>query len=304
MKALQAFILLLLIGGSGTWIQAQTANYQLITKKIEKKFSYRPGYEVNIEGQRAEVFVETWDQKEVLVQLELSAQHLSKTTAEQDLAKMAYQTERVKNNIYIRNYLDTKDGTKPSSKLKAKYLIKVPADCPVYVKNSFGLANISNLVNQLRINSQFSDIGLHNIKGKMDVTTKFGDLEGQKLDGHMIINSRRSDITLSEITGRYDITAQYGVLTIFADQNLLDLNINADKSEIFLFSPDPKIFAYTLEAKNSKVDLPNNMAFKFEDSDVTIQKASFKPGREYFANISIVLTFGEVTVEKQKKLIE
>ena len=117
----------------------------------------------------------------------------------------------------------------------------------------------------------------------------------------MIVNARRSNITLSEITGRYDITAQYGILRIFADQNLLDLNIEAEKSEVFLFSPNPRIFSYELEAKHSEVKLPSDMAFKFEDSNVAVQKASFKPEREYFANISLTVSFGEVTVEKETK---
>lgn len=299
MKSLQLSFILFLICA---WPQiglSQT-NIQLVTKKVEKTFTYRSGYEVNIEGQRAEVFVETWDKKEIWVQLEITAKHTDRAIAEQDVEKMEYQTEQVQNDIYLRNYLKTDEGTsKPQSKIKAKYLVKVPADCPVYLKNSFGIANVSNLINQLRINSQFSTIGLNNIKGQIDVISKFGDIEGQKLDGHMVINSRRSNISLSEITGRYDITAQYGILRIFADQNLLDLNIDAEKSEIFLFSPDPKIFAYDLEAKDSDVNLPSDMAFKFEDSQVTVQKASFKPDREYFANISIIVTLGEVTVEKK-----
>lgn len=299
-KALFILFGLGLISFSPNNSRAQT-NYQLVTKKIEKTFSYKNGTEVNIEGQRAEVYVETWDRSEILVQLELSALHSDKQIAASDLEKMNYQTEKVQSKVYLRNYLSTKEGeSKPSSKLKALYVVKVPAECPVYVKNSFGLANISNLANQLRINSQFSEIGLENITGLIDVKTKFGDLEGQKLDGRMTVNARRSNITLSEITGHYDITAQYGILRIFADQNLLDLNIDAEKSEVFLFSPNPKIFSYNLEAKHSDVNLPSDMAFKFEDSNVAVQKASFKPQREYFANITISVSFGEVTVEEKK----
>ncbi len=42
---------------------AQTIKVQVITKKIEKNFQYKDGYEVNIEGEKAEVNIQTWEKK-------------------------------------------------------------------------------------------------------------------------------------------------------------------------------------------------------------------------------------------------
>lgn len=282
-------------------VNAQTL-HQAVTKRIEKTFSYRDGYEVNIEGEKAEVVIETWDRPEVRVVLELTARHPDKKVAERDLEAVRYQTEKVKNRIYIRNYVSPVEGaSQPESAFSARYAISLPPDCPVYLKNNFGIANISNLVNRLRINSEFTKLGLQNIQGFLDVRTRFGDLRGEQISGDVIINARRSDLTLRDINGRFDITSQYGILEILAGSELIDLKIDAEKSDVFLYAPNPSLFAYNLQGQHSDMVLPSELEFRVLDDKVALKKATFKPQQEYFANITITISFGELTVEKPPK---
>ncbi len=276
--------------------------HQAVTKRIEKTFTYRDGYEVNIEGEKAEVVIETWDRSEVKVVLELTARHPEKKIAERDLEAVQYQAEKVKNRIYVRNYVSPDEGaSRPESSFSARYSIFLPPDCPVYLKNNFGVANISNLVNRLRINSEFTKLGLENINGFLDVRTRFGDLHAEHINGDVIINARRSDLTLRDINGRFDITSQYGILEILAGSQLVDLKIDAEKSDVFLYATNPSLFAYNLQGQHSDMVLPSELEFRVLDDKVAIKKATFKPQQEYFANITITISFGELTVEKPPK---
>lgn len=281
-----------------SWTQTSV---KVVTKKIEKTFNYRSGIEVNIEGEKAEVNIETWDKANIQVVLEIIAKHPEQQVAEKDLERVRYLADRVKNKIYLRNYIsnEEKQGT-PESSLSARYTITLPEDCPVYLKNNFGLANISNLSNHLRINSQFTKMNLTNIQGELDIRTRFGDLIGNGIDGNVSINSRRSNLYLNEIKGTFNIQAHYGVLEIFADNNLLDLNLDANKSDVFLYSPDPGIFSYDLTAQSSDLILPNSLGFKFEDNTPNLTKANFKPKQEVYANIAITIQLGSLKVEKKK----
>lgn len=289
----------LLTLGSMT-VHAQTANLvQVVTKRINKEFAYREGYEVNIDGDKAEVYIETWDQPLIRIQLDIVARHPDRNTAQRDLETMQYLAQRVKNKIYLRNYLSTAEGTpEVSSRLKVVYLIKVPADCPVYLKTNYGLADVENLSNRLRINSRFSQIGLQNIQGWMDINTFFGNLTGQKLDGNAAITSRRSDITLKDLNGRFDINAQYGVLNIFAASGLLDLNLKADHSQVFLHTPDLASFHYNISTQHSKLQLPSGMKFLINETAPGIKKVTFRPKSEFYPNISISVSFGELFLGK------
>lgn len=273
---------------------------QVITKKVEKQFSYKEGYELNIEGEKAEVVIEAWDKDEIAITLEISARHPEKAIAERDLDAMQYLTQRVKNKIYVRNYLSTKDDNNPpESSFQAVYRVQVPASCPVYLKNHFGAASISNLTNSFRFNGQFSQIDLDNLKGTLDLRSRFGDIFGDHLDGVVSIWSRRSDITLNDIRGSFDITAQYGTLKIFAEDQLLKLNIEAEKSDVYFLNPNPAFYGYTLTANNGSVVFPGELTFREEATGPDQQKIQFRPpAKEYFANITITVTIGDIHVEK------
>ncbi|MEZ4990066.1 MAG: DUF4097 family beta strand repeat-containing protein [Saprospiraceae bacterium] len=296
MKKLGFIILGLLLHAS---LSAQVT-VQVITKKIEKQFPYHEGYELNIEGEKAEVVIEAWDKNEISVTLELSARHPDKAVAEKDLEAMKYLTQRIKNKIYVRNYLSIGEKDDPTeSSFQAVYHVQVPADCPVYLKNHFGAASISDLTNSFRFNGQFSQIDLANLKGTLDLRSRFGDIFGDHLDGMVSIWSRRSDITLNDIRGSFDITAQYGTLRIFAEDHLLKLNIDAEKSDVYFLNPNPAFYGYTLTANNGAVVFPGELTYQEEETGPDQRKIQFHPpAREFFANITITVTIGDIHVEK------
>ncbi|HOY16455.1 MAG TPA: hypothetical protein PLC89_04140 [Haliscomenobacter sp.] len=279
---------------------AQNNPVQVVTKRIDKEFSYRDGYEVNIDGERAEVRIETWAKPTIKIQIDLIAKNSDKEQAEKDLEKMRYLAQRVKNKIYLRNYLDMPDGAPElQSQLKAVYVIMVPEDCPVYLKNNYGFADIKNLMSSLRLNTRFSRIGLENIKGNIDINTTFGDLFADKLDGNVKVASRRSDITFKQMRGSYDINAQYGILNFFATDGLLDFNLEADKSTVFFHNLNPQTLSYNLSVQNGRVEYPNELKFKLLDmKDTGIKKITFKPNKEYYPNVTISITFGDLYIGK------
>ena len=279
----------------------QTTDLHVITKRLEKVFAFKPGYEVNIEGEKADVQVETWDKPQIAVRLELVARHPDKATAEADLEKIRYLVERVKNKVYLRNYISVKEGEKkPESNLQARYVITVPEECPVYLKNYFGEATISNLTRSFRFFGEFSKIDLENVQGNIDLRSRFGDIFGKFLDGNVSIASRRSDITLEEIKGRFDIQAQYGVVSILSVAGLLDLNIEAEKGDVYLFDPKLEEYAYTLTARHGQVNYPNGLGLELLSEQQELKKMEFKPNQEYYPSITIAVTFGDVYLAKEK----
>jgi hypothetical protein len=281
-------------------LHAQTS-VQVVTKRIEKTFNFKAGYELNIEGEKAEITIDTWDQPQIKVVLELTAKHQDQHVAEQELENVRYLTDRIKNKIYLRNYYSKGDDkAEPTSLISANYKILVPEECPVYLKNYFGVANISDLSNRLRINSEFASIGLENVRGQVDVRTRFGDLTGNQLEGFYNIHSRRSDILLSDISGEYNIQAQYGMIEIFADQKLINLNLEAEKSEVYFYTDNPKAFAYDINTRFSNMQLPNEMPFDFSHNKVELRKARFKPEQEVYSNIVLTITFGDLAVGRKK----
>ncbi len=287
-------VLLLLVVGC---LHGQTT-LQVVTKVMENTFPYKNGTEVNIEGEKAEIRVETWNRSEVKVLVELISKNTDKKTAQEDLDRMVYSTEQAGKNLYFRNYVSSPKGSKKAtSDLKAIYTITLPADCPVYLKNSYGLSQISNLSKALRINSQFSKINMENVSGQIGIDTRFGDIEGHDIDGNVTINSRRSDITLHDIKGTWNINSQYGVMKFFTNPSpeLLTMNIIAEKSDVYFFDPKPNYYGYTLTAHYGSITVPNDLKFNYLQNTNELKKAIFSSNIGK-SNISIKISFGDIVI--------
>ncbi len=274
----------------------------VVTKTVEKDFSYHEGYEVNIEGEKADISVTTWAKNEVSVLIEITAKHSDVKIAEADLDNIRYLAERVKNKIYVRNYRADK-GYQSAANLEIRYTIVVPEECPVYVKNYFGIANISNLTNRLRVYGEYSQIDMNNIEGLLDIRTRFGDIIGEKIGGNVTINARRSDVTLRDITGSYTINAQYGTLRLHPIAGLTVLNVNAEKSEVFLYENGLDKFGYLLTTTHGEMDTPPDIRSMELESTPEVKRIQIKPGTEISGQITVSVTFGDVHLERERERI-
>lgn len=279
-------------------LSANAQQVHVVTKKVEASYPYKDGYELNLEGEKAEIRVEAWDKAEVGVEIDMISRHPDKAVAEKALEYINHKIERVGNKIYIRNFLSGDSNPDQNAQLHVKYFIRVPAQCPVYVKNIYGLATFRNLEKSLRIFSQFTRLGIENMKGELNVTTRFGDLEGQHLDGQIQIESRRSDILLSHLSGNVDLNTYYGKITLSELEELLSLNIQAEKSDIFLQNIESQKFGYLINASNASLNLPASLPFDFAEGSDGMRKASYKPAKEFYPGITITLRLGSLNINR------
>lgn len=299
MRLLSIFILCL--GISIATAQEQPSKINVVTKRVSASFSYTKGTEVNLEGENAQIFVESWDKNSISIEIELISKHPDKAIAERDLNRMAYGTKRFKQKIYIRNYISEEESkSEADAVLQAKYYIKVPSECPVYLKNYFGTTNVKNLASNLRIFGEFSTIDIEDIKGFIDMRTRFGDITANRLDGDVTINSRRSDVFLYEVSGNYDIDSEYGKLEIMAANELINLNIKAKKTDVLLYNIDPMKHQYALQTQYGQLTVPSELNTSFIENTKQSRKINFVPTSEYYASISIQVAFGDLVIQKKR----
>ncbi len=281
-----------LLGVAG---QAQEDILQVVTKNIEKTINYEEGYQLFIDGEKADVQIESWEKKKISVSIALTAKHADRKIAERDLESMRYDIEVVGKKIYVRNQLVLKsDQPKPESTFKAKYVFTVPADCPIDLRNHFGKAEISDLKRGIAVKSEFTEILLNNIQGSIGVETRFGDVDGKQLSGEMNIESTRSDITLTQLKGRVNINAKYGKIKIDAQRSLVDLNIKAEKTDILFMNPATETYSFDLAAYYGDISVPEMMSFEIKE-EKALNKAELNlPKQE--AKVSIQTSFGNIVV--------
>lgn len=298
-----SLLLLLLLTIVCTGVRAQTRNAlrEVVTKTIEDTYAYKPGSELAVEGEKAEIFVETWDKQKIQVKIVMTARHAQLEQAETDLENLEYIAELAGAKIFLRNRL--KDKTlRSKSELTVHYYITLPEECPVYLKSHFGGATISNLRNQLRINGEYSAINIDNVHGILDIRSRFGDITGERIDGNVVINSRRSDINLFNIGGNFNITAQYGELKLSPNLNMRDLQIKADKSDVYIYEPiGGEGIAYDLSLNNGEVKIPDDKTITELARTTEVRRFSIRPSRERMGTITASVSFGDLYLAKQTK---
>lgn len=269
---------------------------EVVTKKIEKTLDFFDDYKLYIEGEKADVLVNTWDKSKVRVELVLVSKHSDIQTARKDIEVIKYVIETRGKIIFIQNSMTIgENDDKPKSSLHAHYVITIPEQCPLNLKNHFGNADINDLKKQVIINSEYCQIKLTNIEGDISIETRFGDVVGVGLVGNINILSIRSDITLTRLKGSIDIHATYGLIKIDADKSLINLNIVAEKSDIMFLNPAVETYSFNLTAHYGEIDVPKYMEFEFKEKSYKINKAELHlPLNE--GHVSIRTSFGNIVI--------
>ncbi len=234
---------------------------EVVTKSIQKSMPFEIGSEVSIEGQKADVYMSTWDKNRIAVYLDIVASHPDKDQATADLENMDYELVKEGSKIVIKNFLKDKDK-KSASQLEAKYTIILPESCPVNLSNVFGSAQVRDLSNALVVNASYCNLQLTNLRGFIDINTSFGDIKGHDIVGKVRIKSAWTDMKLSQAGGDWEIDAQQGIIKIDASASFANFDIDADQSEIYIQKPAVGLFNYEIIAGLSELDLPQELVFQ------------------------------------------
>ncbi len=294
MRTYRLFCIMAIMMAIGAHVSGQTV-LQVASRVIEKTFPYQMGSELNIEGQKAEIRISTWERDEVRISLQIIARHPEKHEAARSLEAMKWKVDQHNQKIYFRNYID--ESMHPKAALKAVYTILLPADCPVYLKNYFGLTDVQQLAHRLHINSEFSKTWLRQLKGDIRVISSYGDVEGDGLSGNVFIQATRGDITLHHITGQLDLVSQYGIVKLFTSPHgpPLSLNITAEKSDVYFFDAQPSLYGYRLTAHYGNITAPADLRFNYIENTRSLKRAVFNPNKE-MGTISIKITLGDIVI--------
>lgn len=270
---------------------AQTT-LQVVTKSIEKTFS---GSSVlNIEAEKADIEILTWEKPEIKVTIDLIAKHPDRKTASSDLEMLKYVADKTSREVFLRNYLVIQnEKTKPSSNLKVRYSVRIPEGMKVMIQNNFGKIYVKGTTKNLLIKADFSIIELDDVNSNIKFDTHYGEIISKSFNGVAVINSERSDLTFSNLGGKNTINAQYGKLRIESVDGLKSLYINAEKAEINFEKAPLKSFYFDVSSRFGKMSLTSD--FSWLQNDKTERSAILNSTLS--SKIIINNSFGSITIK-------
>lgn len=281
--------LVVLIVASAT---AQTT-LQVATKHLEKEFESI--HTVIIDAEKADIEIVVWNKSKVQLNMDLSAKHPEKSMAAQDLNFLKSGTDAKNGQLRLRNYilLGQKDK-KPESNFKAKYLLKIPENSDLQIKNSFGKIYHSGETKKLSITAEFCTISLNHIKGISKIQTKYGELNIDGVDGNTGIKTERSNLTLKNFSGVFSIDTYYGEIQLVSPRDVLNLTLNGDKSDIQLKQIPTRKYKINLSTNFGQIRIPTEFGtpIKVKNTEQVFYNSAEK------SSIKITNKSGNITLEK------
>ncbi|MBB6611321.1 DUF4097 family beta strand repeat protein [Pontibacter sp. Tf4] len=131
-------------------------------KTFEKTYKVNSSDILNIENKYGRVHVNTWDKKEIKVKVDMIARAGSENRANDLLNRMQVDEAREGNTIYLKTVYEPGRNSGMSSS-EINYTIYMPESNAITLKNTYG------------------DVYLAALKGKADVTMKYGNLKCDRL---------------------------------------------------------------------------------------------------------------------------
>jgi hypothetical protein len=292
MKNIKIILFLTLLVGT---LKAQTT-LQVLTKTIEKTALWKTGYSLEINGEKAEVEVSPSKNSEISVHAELTAKHPSMDTARLDLENWKFVVSTVGKKIYIRAYIGLKKGQNtPTSNLKAKIVVQVPAACPVSLANKLGKVRLENLIGAVAMTGEFCSFQLINLGGDVWLDSQYGSIEGSGLRGKISLKTNRADVTLSDLRSDCSVQSEYGKITVETTANSGNLAIKGSKSEVFVRIPTDSGHNVHLKSEYGTLNAPQNFEKSTGKNEVQQANLSNGVGRPF---VSVETTFGVILVQK------
>lgn len=269
---------------------------QVITKTVEKNFSYKEGESIQLEGEKSKIKVVGWQGKEVKVKLKLISKALTRQVAEQELAYQRYILEKRKGVLYLKNYFALPKGkAQLNAILLAEYEVWVPAEVSFQITNSYGHVHVANISGHTSIDSKYGNITLENTKGHGIYKSYFGDFTATNIAGQITCSFAHTKTSIEGITGSASFKNTLGDISISGLTNLSSLTVDAAKSDIQLFINQLNLYQYQMESHFGEVTLPAH--FKSNTVNYSPEVSRWQYGAKGLPLIKVSTSFGKITLE-------
>ena len=228
----------------------------------EKNFDVKPGEELKVDAEGADINVWSWDKNTVEVKV------YGNRRAEEKLEIEIEQTSRgVELNIEKRGGFFS--GWFNSLSCRAE--IRVPENYNIFVKTSGGDVSVEQITGRVELKTSGGDVNSANVKGNLkistsggdiivkdqqgesDLSTSGGDIKGRSLEGNVDASTSGGDIELSVEKGKVEASTSGGdVVVEFNGVNEgidlrtsggdVSLNVRKDiKADVYLYASGGRV---------------------------------------------------------------
>lgn len=184
-------------------------NVPLVTATAEEnktlQFDAEEPVTLNVADDAGDVSIVGGDVEAVEVKIVKTAYATNQERAEERLETVQYEIKQNGNTIELIYKLGGRQTREVNT---VDFIVTVPTDTVVEVKNGFGVIDVADLNGNVNIESDFGDLSVKNIKGAVTLDSSSGEIQVSNVDAgsqNVRVEADFGRITLEKVNGK-DIT--------------------------------------------------------------------------------------------------
>jgi hypothetical protein len=156
-------------------------------KNISKTYTVSPNDRLSIENSFGDVVVSTWDKNTIQVDVEIGVNASSEQKAQDMLDKIQVSDNQSGGNISFKTDVGDINGNQgrhhknmdygDDRKFYIDYKVHMPAGNPLKVENSFGKTNIPDMKGEVNLTSKFGSLNTGKLENVEEIDVEFGSAE-------------------------------------------------------------------------------------------------------------------------------
>ncbi|MBS1512459.1 MAG: hypothetical protein JST86_16565 [Bacteroidetes bacterium] len=238
------------------------------TKAINKSYSVSASDKLNIKNSFGKVEVHTWNKNEIKVDVNIEVSANTEALAQKIIDKIKVDEGRSGGDISFKTIIDNINNTKDEkSTMHIDYDISMPAGNPLRVMNEFGKTVLPDMKGEVEVSSKFGSLNAGTLSNAKSVNVEFGHADIESVtNGPVSIKYSSADI--GKLAGNIKLNLEFSSATkINIDNSLTGLDANVSYSTINLKPTADVQASYKITTSFGSFKNRTNIKFDGEGDD-------------------------------------
>jgi hypothetical protein len=195
---------------------------QQVKTRITKSFKIVKGDRLAIDNQYGNIEIKTWAKNEARIEVVITNRGVKQDN------RVHIEAAKSKSGISCKTVIDSAASAKSPASYSINYLVYLPADLPINIKNQFGNIKLGNYAGELDINQKFGDFTAGNLLAAGEIVIEQGNIDIVSMQGGGLNGRGFNHIKIAKVSGN--------VSAGFSSGDLLEMNFTKALSGLIIKS--------------------------------------------------------------------
>lgn len=264
------FILLSFSASVASAQEKEKKRYEFFKERdFSQSYTLSGDERLNLSNQFGKIEIKTWQKNEVKVDVHIATSSTVKEANDERFENINIKHSKEGGTVSFITEMDKKQSYKgtQSNSIDIDYVVYMPANAALTVKNKFGKTIVPHLSNSVKIEQEFGELLAGKLTQNSSIEVKFSKASFESLNNaNLDIQFAKDPVVIKNVTGKLEVDIKHckSGVTIYADQ-LTDLDVDAEFSDVGIVVSKNTAADFKIETDFGS--LTNQSTFALKDQD-------------------------------------